>query len=186
MGAPLQRLAGSVLAAVVTGASLTACAGHAHPAPSTSGVVRPVNALSPALSGRQRQLVLNVARDTATTTRPQSRPAVTPQTWSGNVTRVVAAVGSLADAAAWKRPGTSWQLSNPREANHPVLVVQMFGDFRFFRLRSRERANQFPGVVKYDVPELTYVISTFDGAHLSAVQGNSLPELARAGPVFAR
>ena len=186
MGAPLQRLAGSIVVAVAAGAALTACANHSHPAPSKSPVERPVNALSAALSGQERRLALNLVRGTATTTRPLARPDFRPQAWSTNVTRVVAAVGSLADAAAWKHPGTPWQFSNPREAQHPVLVVQMFGNFRFFRLSGPERARRFPHIVKYDVPEVTYVISTLDGAHLSTVQGSSSPGLAKAGTVFAR
>ena len=123
MRAPLERLAGSILVAVAAGAALTACASHSHPAPSTSRVVRPVNALSPVLSGQQRRLVLNVVRDTATTTRPQNQPVVMPRAWSSNVTRVVAAVGSLADATAWKNPGTSWQLSDPRQANRQARAL---------------------------------------------------------------
>jgi hypothetical protein len=182
----LPRLTAAVLVAVFVGAALTACGSRPDPAPTSSHVVHPVSALSNTLSSQQRHQVLAVARSTATTTLPHARSAIAPEIWSSNVTRVVAAVGSLHDATAWKQPNTPWQLSNPREADHPVLVVQMFGTFQFSRLGSRESAGRYPKVVTYNVPEITYVISTLDGAHLSLIRGNSPPGLTPARTIFAR
>lgn len=180
----LPRLAVVVLVAVLGAAALTACSDRVRRTPSRAA--SPASALSTVLTAKERRLVLSVARDTATTMRPHARAPFSRPAWSSNLNRVVAAVGSLRDAAAWKRPGMPWQFSDPREAHYPVLVVQIYGNLGLFRLKPPEQPGVSPSVVKYDIPELTYVISTLDGAHLSAVQGNALPTLAPAGTLFAR
>jgi hypothetical protein len=137
------------------------------------------------LTADQRKLVLGVVRTTARANRPRPHSTTRPRLWSSNVIRVVAAVGTLSVADAWKNPGTDWQLSDRREAAAPVLIVQMFGRFRFFRLRTPPTGGP-PVVAKYDVPELTYVISALDGARLSVVRGYAPPKVTPAQTIFAR
>lgn len=185
------RVCAAALAAVTLVAGLvTACSAHRSGPRHSRSATRPAAAnatstLSAALTGAERDLALDMVRDAARATRPHPRPAWAARLWSSNVTRVIAAVGSLSDAVPWKQPGTSWQLSDRREAAHPVLIVQMFGQFRFFHLRT-PAAGGPPVVARYDVSELTYVISTLDGAHLSTVRGRTLPDVAPARTLFAR
>lgn len=193
MSGPHGRAFVGVLSAVLSVLLASACSSHRTAAFSaTTAPTKPptaghptANSLSAILTAEQRKLVLAVVRTTARATRPRVRGHSAPRLWTSNVTRAAAAVASLSDAAAWKQPGTNWQLSDRREASRPVLIVQMFGRFRFFRLWTRPAGGP-PLVAKYDVPELTYVISTLDGAHLSEVRGGSLPDLAPAQTIVAR
>jgi hypothetical protein len=178
-------LLGSVLLAACDNRGPAGPSRHAHAAKTGSVSVRAASTLRATLSARERRLALGVVRMTATTTHPRPRRAFVRRPWSSNVTRVLVAVSDLADAAAWKQPGTAWQLSDRREANHPVLVVQMFGRFRFFQIVTPPGGAGWPIVQRVDVPELTYVISALDGARLSAVRG-AAPDLRPAATLFAR
>src|SRR5579875_245089 len=135
------RVCSAALTAVTLFAGLlTACSAHRSAPRHNRSATRPaaVNAtstLSAALTGADRKLVLGVVRSAARATRPHPRPAWAARLWSSNVTRVIAAVGSLSDAVPWRQPGTSWRLSDRREASQAGWIVQMFGQLGFFHLR---------------------------------------------------
>lgn len=190
MSARRARVFAAALSGTLSVAVLAAACGSEQPtrpahhsSPHTSAPR--VTTLSAVLTADQRKLVLGVVRTTARANRPRPHSTSRSRVWSSDVDRVVAAVGSLSDADAWKKPGTDWPLSDRREAAAPVLIVQMFGRFRFFRLRTPSTGGP-PVVAKYDVPELTYVISTLDGARLSVVRGYAPPNVTPAQTIFAR
>jgi hypothetical protein len=177
---------------IVAGVAVT---GHRHrsTAASSAAPSRIASAsagLSADLTGHDRQLAAKAALHIlhmANIRQPSRQPSTWGWLWPSNVRRVVAAVGTRADAVHWRQPANTWQFASKEDRLGLLVVVQMTGDFE---LMSTGDVAQLPGAPpvsnRYVVHELTYVLSSATGNYVSATVGPSVPDLHPAAIIFER